>query len=412
MVPTVTVIVNIRQGRETNTQDQLLKMSSPSDMSEGAVCKMMLRSRKITPRLPKEPVTPGSDKHDTRSRRSSTKGQNHGRETSTNCTDPWEDSDDVILVGLTMPASRQTKSRRKRCDRDLEDELEDFVTAPQRRSVRVRFDLDDTPTKSTQFINEAYSPVKFFSSLTDDAFSSVTRSKKTEDQVFDSSHYFSHIPSEDNKENDVNICAFFKDLPPLSENQKFLKNEVAVKTRSSPENTLVLDLDETLVHCSVIPMANADYTFSADFLDGCYKIYMNVRPYVKEFLEKLSRIYEIFIFTTAKRDYAQKILDIVDPQKKIRHRLFQEDCICVKGHYIKDLSLLKRDLSKLVVVDTSVHKFAYHINNGIVIPGWLCDRKDKELLKLIPFLEKLTEEGDVRIRISRMYPFHKLLVED
>lgn len=45
-----------------------------------------------------------------------------------------------------------------------------------------------------------------------------------------------------------------------------------------------------------------------------------------------------------------------------RHRLCQEDCVCVLGHYIKDLSILGRDLAKTVVLDNMPHTYPYHVS--------------------------------------------------
>ncbi|KAM7134747.1 CTD small phosphatase-like protein 2-B [Macrochelys suwanniensis] len=146
---------------------------------------------------------------------------------------------------------------------------------------------------------------------------------------------------------------------------------------------------------------------------GFLEVYMKLRPHVQEFLETLSKAYEIFVFTTAKQDYTEKILDVLDPQKKwIRHRLYQQDCLCLQGYYVKDLSILERDLARTVALDDSLQGFPYQISNGIPIPSWLGDRQDQELLRVLPLLEKLSQAGDVRTEIRRKYRLCRLLAVD
>uniref|UniRef100_A0AAV2MMZ2 Mitochondrial import inner membrane translocase subunit TIM50 n=1 Tax=Knipowitschia caucasica TaxID=637954 RepID=A0AAV2MMZ2_KNICA len=114
--------------------------------------------------------------------------------------------------------------------------------------------------------------------------------------------------------------------------------------------------EETLVYSSLSVIPDAEYSFTTVFQDHQYQVYMVLRPHVKEFLQAVSRNYELFVFTCSKRVYAEKVLDVLDPHKKLfRHRLYQEDCSCVLGHYIKDLRVLGRDLRTTVVLDNSLH---------------------------------------------------------
>jgi Dullard-like phosphatase family protein len=129
------------------------------------------------------------------------------------------------------------------------------------------------------------------------------------------------------------------------------------------------------------------------------------RPFAKNFLKKVSKNWEIIIFTAGLKDYADKILDELDPEGYISRRLYRDSCMVVEGVYIKDLKTIAKDLdlSKTVIVDNMAVNFSLQVPNGIEIKTWnKNDIRDKEMIKLEKVLIGLSQMDDVRIGIKNI----------
>lgn len=182
------------------------------------------------------------------------------------------------------------------------------------------------------------------------------------------------------------------------------------KAENAPEITLVLDLDETLVHCSSEPMKNSDFVFPVLFRGILYQVYVRKRPFFEKFLATVSKLFEVVVFTASEKAYADNLLDILDEKKQWVHgRAFRDSCILVEGNYLKDLTVLGRDLSKVVIIDNSPQAYGYQIDNGIPILSWFGDENDVELDRLLPFLKKLSKAKDTREMIAQKFQFRQFL---
>ncbi|XP_031265859.1 probable phosphatase PSR2 isoform X1 [Pistacia vera] len=177
---------------------------------------------------------------------------------------------------------------------------------------------------------------------------------------------------------------------------------VPKETSKRKHVTLVLDLDETLVHSTMEPCDSADFTFQISFDMKDHTVYVRQRPFLRTFLERVAEMFEVVIFTASQSIYAEQLLDLLDPDKKyIARRLFRESCIFSDGSYTKDLTVVGVDLSKIAIIDNSPQVFRLQVNNGIPIESWFDDPSDTALVSLIPFLETLANVDDVRPIIAK-----------
>ena len=174
---------------------------------------------------------------------------------------------------------------------------------------------------------------------------------------------------------------------------------------------LVLDLDETLIH----------------YVENGADSYFLVRPYCIEFLDELSKYFEIVVFTAAVKEYADWVIDQIDKSRFIKHRLYRQHTIITQAEraqyyedqlnnekvpngmamrvggqnlpiILKDLSKIGRPLNKTIIVDNIADNFLLQKDNGIFIKSWYDDPYDTELKDLIPLLKQivLLQIQDVR----------------
>ena len=113
-----------------------------------------------------------------------------------------------------------------------------------------------------------------------------------------------------NGEDDFNPYQFISGLP--SHASVCVRGKLCLpqKLPHTAAMTLTLDLDETLVHCSVEPISNPDIVFPVNFNGTAYQVYVRKRPFLDHFLETVSKQFEIVVFTASQRVYADKLLGI------------------------------------------------------------------------------------------------------
>ena len=181
-------------------------------------------------------------------------------------------------------------------------------------------------------------------------------------------------------------------------------SNIEVITFNSGRKTLILDLDETLVHSSTkkgFPNKK-NIILNLKIKNIKYKIFVIIRPFFEKFLSEMSHCYDLYIFTASISNYAKPLIEIIDKNKVIIQVLTRDNCLKVKGVPLKDLSIFNKDLKDIIIIDNNPVSYALHKNNGIPILTWIDNPNDNELLKLIPILKYMSKVKDVRPIINKI----------
>ena len=149
-------------------------------------------------------------------------------------------------------------------------------------------------------------------------------------------------------------------------------------------HTLVLDLDDTLVHAS---------------WDRKFGWRHAKRPGVEQFLRDMAMKYEIVIFSSNIAGVGDPVVNALDREGCAMHRLYRECTHFIRGTHVKDLSKMNRPLSKIVVLDKDPKAFQLQPGHVIIVPPYTdaTDKSDSYLEDITPFLLALVNE-EVRSR--------------
>ena len=181
-----------------------------------------------------------------------------------------------------------------------------------------------------------------------------------------------------------------------------LKNQILTPTKQNYNTTLipfpptkpytlVLDLDETLVH---VPKNGSSIL---------------LRPGLRDFLHSLLPYYELIIFTTGVKEYADQIIKFIEKDEKyFSYRLYRQNATFINENYCKDLNKLGRDLKRTIIVDDKPINIKLQKENGIIIKPFIIGDEsngdDFILFDLIRVLIRIAKERPDDVRESlKMY---------
>lgn len=140
------------------------------------------------------------------------------------------------------------------------------------------------------------------------------------------------------------------------------------------QKTLVIDLDETLIHSlakggrmssghMVEVKLNANVGYGGTTLGPQHPIlyYVHKRPHCDDFLRNVCKWYNLIVFTASVQEYADPVIDWLEQERKyFSGRYYRQHCTFRNGAYIKDLSSVEPDLSKVMILDNSPLSYIFH----------------------------------------------------
>ncbi|KAF9887491.1 Nuclear envelope morphology protein 1 [Aspergillus nanangensis] len=296
------------------------------------------------------------------------------------------------IQGLTSSKSRASKPRSSSSDQGADDNT-------PRRSIRIKLNNEEALKRQRQRRSQSADLDQVSRNGAEGALNLDSLKSPTSPSVHRVTRY-PHSP-----------------VPPRPLIPPRLPSYTA-SSRSSklPQKTLVLDLDETLIHSLAkggrmssghmvevklsTPMTTALSPGGPQTTLGPQHpilYYVHKRPHCDDFLRKICKWYKLVIFTASVQEYADPVIDWLEQERKyFQGRYYRQHCTFRNGAYIKDLSSVEPDLSKVMILDNSPMSYIFHEDNAIPIEGWINDPTDNGLLHLIPMLEALQYATDVR----------------
>ena len=159
-----------------------------------------------------------------------------------------------------------------------------------------------------------------------------------------------------------------------------------IKTPSMKKYTLILDLDKTLSYKN-------NKTGEIILRNGLFSFLSTIRPF-----------YEIISFSLESKIFCDSIMNMIEQDKKyFDYKFYKEHSILYKNNLVKDISLIGRDISKIIIVDDDEVCFKLNKENGIKIASFNGENNnDNKLFELKRILRQIFIENyeDVRIALK------------
>lgn len=169
---------------------------------------------------------------------------------------------------------------------------------------------------------------------------------------------------------------------------------------------IVFDLDDTLVISSVLRVNDSDEWIRV----GKRRVYIRTRPGLKDMLKTASSYFDVYFFTAGLREYGNAVIDMIAPDTPAHRRFFREHCVSHCGCMTKDLSLIKRPMEHILLVDDMEGSALLQPENLVRISPWLGDISDRVMEEeLTPLIETISTECDLRQAVRSYLKEEKLV---
>jgi CTD nuclear envelope phosphatase 1 len=165
----------------------------------------------------------------------------------------------------------------------------------------------------------------------------------------------------------------------------------------TPKKTLIIDLDETLIHSMAkggrmstghmvevrlggpIPTPTSPSPTQTNPISQQATMpigpgvpilyYVHERPNCHDFLRKVSKWYNLIVFTASVQEYADPVIDWLERERRyFGGRYYRQHCTLRNGAYIKDLAQVEPDLSRVMILDNSPMSYIFHEGMSTIFP--------------------------------------------
>jgi Dullard-like phosphatase family protein len=176
--------------------------------------------------------------------------------------------------------------------------------------------------------------------------------------------------------------------------------------RSTGKVTLVIDIDETLLHCSRNLHQKPDFNITTL---GVHTLSCIYRPRYAEFLASVSQMYDIIIWSAGTRNYVKYIVEnhLQHAIGYLPEYLTRDHCTyttarpITDGIYVKELRILGLPLDRVIALDNSIPAYSYDLINLMPVISYYYGKKDNVLMgTVLPVLEKMQHSADVRGKLA------------